>query len=111
MSGLVVGFAIQIRKRAANAQEGTTPSLKVRGKKCSRLSKSNEEVQADPAVIDVDSLERVLEAPSAVGSASQDASRNACAVLEDEVLIEEFPRVDDASVKASLFEATDAPPL
>ena len=58
----------------------------------------------------MDSSEQVLEASSAVRSAAQDASRNAGAVLEDEVPTREFSLVDDASVKASLVEATDAPP-
>ena len=44
MSGLVVGFAMQMRKRAANAQG--------ENEKCSRL---DEEVQADPVVITLDS--------------------------------------------------------
>ena len=110
MSSLVVEFSIRIRKRAANAQEGTTLGLEVWGDKRSRLSRFDEEVQDDPAVIFVDSSERVLEASFVVGSVAQDASRNTCAMLEDEALTEEFPRVDDASIKASLFVATDAPP-
>ena len=57
MSSLIVGFAIRIRKRAANAREGTTPGLEVQGHKRSRPSRSDEEVQADPAVIAMDSLE------------------------------------------------------
>ena len=45
MSGLVVGFAIRMRKRAANAQEGTTPDLKVSSNKRYRPSRSDDEVQ------------------------------------------------------------------
>ena len=61
-------------------------------------------------MIVVDSSERVLKAPSTIGGAAQDASRNACAALDDEIPVGEFPLVDDASVKASLVEATDVPP-
>ena len=50
----------------------------------------------------MDSPKRVLEAPSAVRGAAYDSSRNACATLENEVLAREFPRVDDASIEASL---------
>ena len=70
MSGLVAGFTMRMCKRAANAQEGTTLGLEVLGGKRSRPSRFDEEVQADPAVIIVDSSERVLEAPSAVGGAT-----------------------------------------
>ena len=47
MSGLVVGFAIRMRKRVVKAQKGTTPDLKVPGNKRPRLSRSKEEVQAN----------------------------------------------------------------
>ena len=47
MSGLVAGFAIRIRKQAADAQEGTTPGLKVFGDKRPRSSRFEVEVQAD----------------------------------------------------------------
>ena len=50
-------------------------------------------------MIAVDLPERVLEASSSVGGAAQDAS---CVVLEDEIPHGEFPRINDASVKASL---------
>ena len=58
----------------------------------------------------MDLSERVLEALSIVGGASQDASRNPYAALKDEVPTGEFPRVDDVSVEASLIEVTDEPP-
>ena len=108
MSGLVVGFAMQMHRRATNAQKGTTPGLEVSEDKRSRLFRSDEEIQADPAVIDVDSPERVLKALSSIGGASQDASRKACAALEDEIPTREFPHVDDVSIKALLIEATGA---
>ena len=63
MSSLVARFAIQMRKLVVDAQEGTTPDLKLPGDKHFRPSRSDEEVQADPTVIVVDSPERVLEAP------------------------------------------------
>ena len=107
MSSLITGFAMRMRKRAANTQERTTSGLEVPGDKRSKLSRFDEEVQVDLAVIAVDSPERVLEASSAVEGAAQDTS---CAVLEDEVPIGEFPLVDDASIEASLVEATNALP-
>ena len=70
MSGLVAGFAMRMRKRAANTQEGTTLGLEVPGGKRFKPSRFDEEVQADPTVITVDSPERVLEAPSAVRGAT-----------------------------------------
>ena len=57
----------------------------------------------------MDSSERVLEALSDIEGATQDASRKACAALEDGTLVEELPHVDKASVEASLSEATDVP--
>ena len=58
--------------------------------------------QADSVVITIDSSERFLGAHFVIGGAAQDASRKACAALEDESPIGEFPRVDEAS----LAEAT-----
>ena len=103
MSGLFVRFATRMHKRAANTQERTTPDLEVPGDKRLRPSRFEEEVQADPVMITMDSPEQVLEAPSTV----QDASS---AELEDEIPARESPRVDDASIEASLVKATDTPP-
>ena len=47
----------------------------------------------------MDSSERVLEASSTVKGAARDASLNACTALEDEVPVEKFPCVDNASVE------------
>ena len=49
MSGLVIGFAMRMHKQATNAQKGTTPDLEVPDDKCSRVSRSDEEIQADPS--------------------------------------------------------------
>ena len=54
MFGLIARFAIRMRKQAVDAQEGTTPDLKVLSSKRSRPSRFDEEVQANPAVITVD---------------------------------------------------------
>ena len=93
MFGLVVRFAMWVCKRAAHAQEETTPGLKFSSGKCSRLSRLDEEVQVDPVVITVDSLEGVLEAPSAVEGVAQDACQKASAALEDETTAKELPRI------------------
>ena len=70
MSSLIVGFTMRMHKRASNAQEETTLSPKVPSNKRSRPSRFDEEVQADPVVIVVDSPEQVLKTPSAVGGAA-----------------------------------------
>ena len=100
MSGLVVRFARQMSKRAANTLEETTPGLKVMSGKRSRLSGLDEEVQADPAVLLIDLPERILEASSIIGCAAQDASRKVCAVLEDGAPVGELPCVDEGYVEA-----------
>ena len=105
MSGLVTRLAMRMPKRAANAQEGTTPRLEVLGGKHSKPSRFNEEVQADPMVITIDSLERVLEAHFVVRGTAQDASRKACVALEDESPTEEFPHVDEASLVEAIGES------
>ena len=61
-------------------------------------------------MITVDSLERVLEAPSTVGDASQHSSLKACSALEDETLADELPRVEEVPVEASLVELIGTPP-
>ena len=106
MSSLITGFVMRMRKRATNAQEETTPSLEVLGGKCFKPSRFDEEVKADPTVITVDLSKRVLEAPSTVKGAAQDAFRKAYTALEDQTPVEELPRVNKAFV-----EATGAPPL
>ena len=107
MSSLIIGFTAQMHKRVANSQEGTAPNLEISGDICPRSSRSEEEVQAVPTVINVESQERALEASSVVGGAVQDDS---CAALADDITTGEPPRADDASVEASLVEAIDAPP-
>ena len=57
MFGLVAGFSIWMPKQAVIAQEGTTPGLEVLGDKRPKPSKFEEEVQADPTVITMDSPE------------------------------------------------------
>ena len=100
MSGLVVGFSMRMRKQVANAQGETFSSLKVLDDKCSKRSRLDEEVQADHAVITVDFPERLFEALSVVGGASQS---------KDETPARELPHVDEASIEASLSEAIDVP--
>ena len=61
-------------------------------------------------LITVDFPKKVLEAPSTVGRAAQDAYRKACVALENEILVGEFPQIDEVPVEASLVQATGAPP-
>ena len=97
MSGLVVRFAMRMRKRAANTQGETSSGLEVLDEKRSKRSGLDEEVQANQTMITMDSPERVLEALFVVGVASQP---------KDETLIEELPHVAKASIEAYLTEAT-----
>ena len=101
MSGLVVGFSMRMRKQVANSQGETFSNLEVLDEKRFKRSGLDEEVKADQVVIIVDLPERVFEAPSAIGGASQS---------EDENPARELPRVDEASIEASLTEATDVLP-
>ena len=57
MFGLVARFSMRRRKRAANVQEETTLGLEVPGSKRSKPSRFDEEVQAGPTVITMDSSE------------------------------------------------------
>ena len=59
----------------------------------------------------MDPPEGVLESPSTIEGVAKDASREACAMLEDETPAGELPRIEEASVKTSLAEATGMSPL
>ena len=91
MSSLATGFAVRMCKQAASAQGKTTLGPKVSSRKRSRWLGPNEEAQKSPIVIAVDSPKRVSDALLALEGASQDASKEACALLEDGVPIEGPP--------------------
>ena len=85
MSSLVVGFVIRMRKRATSAQGETTPGFEVSGEKRPKWSGLDEEVQKSSTVVTVDSPEQASGALLALKGASQEASKEACASLEDGV--------------------------
>ena len=86
MSSLAAGFAMRMCKWAANAYEETILGFEVSGGKSSRRSDSNEEAHKSPGVITMDSPERAFDALPALEGAAQDASKEACASLEDGAL-------------------------
>ena len=88
--------------RAASAQGETTPGFEVFGGKRPKRSSSDEEAQKSLAVITVDSLERAPDALLALEGTSHNASREACASLEDGVLTERPPNADGVMGEAPI---------
>ena len=62
MSGLVSGFSVRMRKRATSAQGETTLGTEVLGRKCPKLSGSDEKAQKSPVIINVDSPDQAFDA-------------------------------------------------
>ena len=85
MSSLAARFSKRMRKRAISGQEETTSGFEVSGGKCLKRSGPNEEAQKSRGVITVDSQNEPPDALPTFEGASQDASREACASLEDGV--------------------------
>ena len=83
MSSLAIKFFTRMFKQAASAQGETTPGSEVPGSKHPKRSGLNEEVQNSPTVITSDSLEQASDALPTLKGAAQDASKEACASLED----------------------------
>ena len=94
MSSLAIGFAARMCKLAASAQGETTLGSEVFGGKHLKRSGPDEEAQKNSSVITVDSLERASDALSALEGASQDASKEAYALLEDVVPTGGSPNAD-----------------
>ena len=87
-------------KRAANAQEETTPGSELSSRKLQKRSSLDEKAQKSLTVITVDSLELASGALLTLEGASQDASREACASLEDGVSVGGPPNSDKVVGKA-----------
>ena len=85
MSNLSVRFAARMRKRVASSQGETTPSSKVSDIKRLKQTGPDEKAQKSPTVVTVDSPERASDALLALEGASQEASKEACASLENGV--------------------------
>ena len=94
MSSLADGFSVQMLKRTASAQGETTLGFEVYGEKCLKWSGPDEEARKSSAIIFMDSLEQSSDALLTLKGASQDASQESCASLEDEVPSGGFPNID-----------------
>ena len=94
MSSLAIGFVAPMCKRAASAQGETTPGSEVSGGKHPKRFGPDEEAQKSSPVIIVDSPERASDALPALEGASQDASKETYALLEDVVPTGGSPNAD-----------------
>ena len=83
MSSLAPGFSPRMRKRARSTQGETTHGLEVSGDKRPKRSSPDEEAQKSMTVITVDSPKLASYALPALEGATQDASKEAYASLED----------------------------
>ena len=111
MSNLAAEFVAQMRKRAASSQRETTPGSEVSSEKLPKRSGLDEEAQKSPAVIVVNSPKRASNVLPALEGATQDASREACASLEDGAPAGGLPNVDRAVSEAPTTKTTISPPL
>ena len=109
MSSLGVGFSAQIRKRAASAQEETTPSFEVYGGKHPKRSGPNKEAQESRAVITLDSPERASDVVPTLEGTTQEAYREACALLEDGSIAQGPPSVDKVGGRRCSFKSSHWP--
>ena len=101
MSSLVVGFATWVHKRAASAEGEATPGSEVLDGKCFKQSGLIEEFHISPVVIFMDSPKRAPSALSALEADAWGASRESCALLEDQAPVRE-PLLDDEVVNEAL---------
>ena len=104
MSSLVVGFFVRMRKWAVSAQGKTTPDSEVSGGKCPKLSGLDEEAQKSLAVITVDSPKQAFDSLPVLEGAAQDASKEACASLENGAPTEGPPNADQVVREAPSVE-------
>ena len=111
MSSLIVRFTARMRKRAASAQRRLPPTSKGQGDKRPKWSGPNEEAKKSSVVIIMDSPERALDALPTLEGATQDASKEACASLEDGAPTGGPPNADQAVSEAPATERTIGPPL
>ena len=111
MSSLTAGFAMWMHKRAASAQGETTPCSEVLGGKRPKRSGLNEEVQKSPVVITSNSPKRASDALLALEGATKDASKDACASLEDGTLARRPQSIDKVVGEGPFAETTVGQPL
>ena len=111
MSSLAAGFAPRMRKRAASAQGETTPGSEVSSGKRPNRSGLNEEVQKSLTVITANSPKKAFDALPALEGAAQDASKEACASLEDGTPAERPPSADKVVGEAPSAKIVIGPSL
>ena len=107
MSGLVSGFVERMRKRGASAQGEIALGYELPCGKHSKLSDPDEEAQKSSTVINVDSIDRAFDAQSTLEGALEDASREACASLENGITAGGSPNAEGVVAEALLEVATD----
>ena len=100
-----------MHKWSASTQGKTTPSSKVQGGKRSKWPSPDEEAQKIPVVIIADSLEQASNALSALEGATQDASKEAYASLEDGALAGGPPNAYQVVSEAPSTETIVGSPL
>ena len=111
MSSLATRFVVRMRKQAASAQGKTTSDLEVSGGKGPKLYGLDEEAQKSLAVIIVDSPKRASDSLPALEGVTQDASKEAYALLENEAPVEGPPYADQVIREAPSAETAIGPPL
>ena len=111
MSSLAVRFATRMRKQAASAQGKTTPGSEVPGCKRPKWSGLDEEVQKSSTVVTLDSPERASDAFPTLEATAQDASREACASLQDGILAGGPPNANKVVGEAPFVETVIGPLL
>ena len=100
-----------MHKRATSAQGETTPDSEVPGGKRSKWYSLDEEVQKSSTIVALESPERASDALLALGGTAQDASKEACASLEDGIPVGGPPSTDKVVGEAPSIETVVSLPL
>ena len=111
MSNLAPRFSARMRKWAVSTQGETILDFEASGDKHLKRYGLDEEAQKSPTVIIVDYPERASDALLAWEGAAHDASKEACALLEDGALTRRPPNPDQAVSEASSTETIVGLPL
>ena len=111
MSSLAYGFSAHMCKRVASPQRETTPCSEASEGKSPKRSGLDEEAHKGLKIIVVDSLERAFNTLPEFEGVAQDASKEACASLEDGAPARGPPKADQAVSEASATETTISLPL
>ena len=107
LSILAAGFAVRMHKRATSSQGETILGYEEPDGKHPKGFGLDEEAQNNSTVITVDSLEQASNALQALEGAAQEAPREACASLEDEIPNGGSPNANRAMGEAPLEIAVE----